>query len=38
MCPKSLIGRKSKERQNKMANIKSAKKRVLTAEKTELET
>ena len=36
MCPKSLIGRKSKERQNKMANIKSAKKRVLTAEKNRI--
>ena len=36
MCPKSLIGRKSKERQNKMANIKNKKKRVLTAEKNRI--
>ena len=36
MCPKSLIGRKSKRKANKMANIKSAKKRVLIAEKNRL--
>ena len=36
MCSVSLTGRKSKERQNKMANIKSAKKRVLVAERNRL--
>ena len=36
MCSDSLPERKSKERQNKMANIKSAKKRVLIAERNRL--
>ena len=36
MCSESLPERKSKERQNKMANIKSAKKRVLIAERNRL--
>lgn len=36
MSPESLTGRKSKERQNKMANIKSSKKRILTAERNRL--
>ena len=36
MCSASLPERKSKERQNKMANIKSAKKRVLIAERNRL--
>ena len=36
MCSASLPERESKERQNKMANIKSAKKRVLIAERNRL--
>lgn len=36
MSPESLTGRKSKERQIKMANIKSSKKRVLIAERNRL--
>ena len=35
-CPKSLIGLRVKKGKNKMANIKSAKKRVLTAERNRL--
>ena len=36
MSSESLTERKSKERQNKMANIKSSKKRVLIAERNRL--
>ena len=36
MSSESLTERKSKERQNKMANIKSSKKRILVAERNRL--